>query len=247
MSVLVGGRRSRLLGASEFSPLDVESLEMWLDAQVTASMDDGEGSPPVEGVPVDTWTDLVNSYAFDDAGDVSFRPTYRADGLNGLPCLEFDGLGNGLRKATNIAMGPSPLTIAAVIEADAVGLGLIFGRVGSSQAGWGLFANTSTIRFATTDVKSYDFAASSSSPQVVIARLDTAHDVTLYVNGVEIGTVAHDAGMNATTSQPWVGGRNGTTSLFTGKIGELVWARADLVANGQIGKLSTYLMRKWSL
>ncbi len=100
--------------ASQTIPTDLTNLSIWLKAE--------DLSGNTDGTPVSTWVDSsTNSRDFTGAGAV--RPIYRANALNSLGALEFDGLDDEMSFGSNYAVNDFTLfyvaTATGVHEIDA--------------------------------------------------------------------------------------------------------------------------------
>lgn len=78
---------------TNFNPMYVSGLTLWLKADSLTSLNDGD--------PVATWSDSSNlSEAFTEATN---RPTYKASIINGKPVVRFDGTNDKLTSASAIS------------------------------------------------------------------------------------------------------------------------------------------------
>lgn len=94
-----------------FSPLDDDSLNIWLHAG--ANVDSISGTPGSDGDKIETWTDLSPNAKTFTRATYAERPTLRTNQLNGYPILEFF-YNQQLRG--NLASGPNRGMLFFVIK-----------------------------------------------------------------------------------------------------------------------------------
>jgi MYXO-CTERM domain-containing protein len=94
---------------------------------------------------------------------------------------------------------------------------------GGLTGGWGAGLINNGMELTTFGVRDYDLALGLQADQWqhVAYVLDTNNDVTFYVNGNPVGTVAHTAPGNATTSPFAIGRASGAPEFFQGRIDEV--------------------------
>lgn len=80
----------------------IDQLAVNLDASVASSIRSG-ASAAVDGDPVTEWQDQENSYDATQAASANM-PEYQATGLNGGPCVAFDGLDDFLDFSTGLGL-----------------------------------------------------------------------------------------------------------------------------------------------
>lgn len=98
-----------------FSPVDLDSLQLWLDASQLTGLSDGD--------PMSVWPDLSpNAVSLTDQGDATTDPTYGANALNGLPGVVFSPTGDvapGLQSNagdTDNLLTPGAYTVFVVLQ-----------------------------------------------------------------------------------------------------------------------------------
>jgi hypothetical protein len=86
------------------------------------------------------------------------------------------------------------------------------------------------------------------TPKLVTYRLDTAENLTLSLNGVQVGsTSAATTQLTLDNRSMIVGGRNSTTSeSWPGGIGEILYFNRALT-NEEVLSVESYLMDKWGI
>lgn len=115
----------------------------WSPSQLGASLlgqfdAENAASLSITGSDVNSWTDSVSGAVL--AQTLTARPIYNATGLNGRPCLVFDGVSQCLALAsTPFPTGANPCEIWALVSQDA----LIGDTTQKIAMAWGNVANTS--------------------------------------------------------------------------------------------------------
>jgi hypothetical protein len=95
MSLLLLLRKNQ----ESFSPLDLDGLELWLDASDASTVLEASSDPAEDGDVVSQWSDK-SSNARHAVATTTQRPTYRANGRNGRGTIEFNGTSNFMTVGT---------------------------------------------------------------------------------------------------------------------------------------------------
>lgn len=102
---------ARMGQAGEFaitSPADIPGLFTWLDAAVGPK--DGSGvAITVDGTAVKTWTDQAGSGLSPAQATADLQPLWKANILNGLPVVQFDGSNDTLAVTSDYISQPNTM------------------------------------------------------------------------------------------------------------------------------------------
>lgn len=210
---------------------------------------------------VSSWPD-ASGFSRDFAqGTSASQPTYRKDGANGKPFVQFDGSNDHLSLAYTSAINGSNLTIFTVYtpfdESSSATDGILTSK--SSSAGYGIRYNGSVdatgLGFVTSgptlnELDSDDGTSSTleirGDPAITTAKI-SAGDIDLRLNGTQVAT-------NSGTYVPLGSGNayvgadfaSSLQNYFKGDIYEIIVYNSAL-SNDNIELVEGYLARKYNL
>ena len=235
-------------GAS-FSPADLSSLVLWLDASVT-------GSITHSGGVVSAWADQ-SSAGNDFDTVVSGGPTTNSRTQNSLNVLDFTPNDDiGVVSVINSNPESSGMTIFLVGITDNTTSCALFAEgdtvtnnsnlwVGSASGNWHL-----TWRSGSTGGVSITGTASTTTASVVTAQIDVpANGAFVRVNGsVDSSTASYTAEGSLTLTNTAVGGliRLSNTLFMNGWVGEVIVCNT-VTGSTDIASTESYLNTKWSI
>jgi Ca2+-binding RTX toxin-like protein len=229
---LFGGAGNDLLAVQGlFRPLDLPGLSFWLDG---ADLDgdgvqEGLAESGLNGTAVTQWNDKSGNGRHAVQTEAASRPTYTANGLNGLPVVSFDG--------TDILNTPSFIlgnTVATVARRSATNQPVVEGgNVGSQDRGlWGL-------RSGSTDFTTHLNYGINGGP------LNATNADGFPINVPQIVSQTAAKGAVATTASIWgIGGGASGYVRLNGFISEMV-ATSSLLSTADRERLEGYLAWKW--
>lgn len=240
--------------AGSFSPADITGLVFWQDMQDT-------GAYTESGGVVTQFINKASSVAWTEATN---RAAYSATGLNGLPCMDFDGTND--RYISTEAAVVSALTNAAAYTViyvgshDTVDRGDSVFAIGNSGVAtsrtrrWGQSTDgagrwqTQSINDAGTTVTNISAGGSNTSPHIFYWH-SPGTTVSLQVDNAAASPsgAASDPG-TLTPDRCAVGSRpdSAPDTFFDGKLGELIVYAGDITGTDYTDLL-TYLQTKWGL
>jgi len=224
------------------------NLEYWFDAQTISGLDNGD--------PVSQWNDLSGNNRHLAQGTGASQPLYITDGLNGLPCVRFDG-SNDVLLATGISL--TNLTVFAVIfvrdqTTDNDGF-LSIAKTGgtdyNSTDGMVILSNTATNNMFGIYRYNHDFdlfPIEYASPQLITIRLNSG-DAMGHNNGASEATdiYSYVSAMNANILA--VGSRitSGNPANYGNADIAEIGIYSSAMSDEDIADLEAYLMAKWGI
>ncbi len=243
------------LTGGTFSPLQVSGLLSWHDPAIGVTSSGGH---------VTLWTDRSgNGHTFAPPGS-EVGPVDTAGVQNGLHMLKGDGSTTVLSRdamAGSIGGTAQPYAFFAVVKGmtlDTNTQQIFIACTKPTQSGdpvtellydggtgqWKVIdnANSGTANF----VAGYTDAAVH-----LLAVIATATTITLYIDGVSVGSVARPGGLMTLDSLSVMAHRSGTSptehyQAFSGYYGDDVWIAGTLSA-GDRASLTTFLMAKYAI
>lgn len=243
-----GGKLIVREGDDSFSPANLSSLNLWLDA--------GDSSKIAVSAPntVSTVTDKSsNGYVFNVGGPGSVGTNM--GNINGVNTIDFDG-SSYLLSSSPFVIGNnfSMFVVAEIDSVDDVNDSLISMRGGSGpnwqiDAGGGV--NKFNIRiFNTTSTANLTTKVFSTSHEPGPAVFElifnlTANTAEVLLDGVSLGTTPYINGTNAGNSLCIFANR-ALTKRIDGRVGEVI-ATSSVLTNAQRQKVEGYLAEKWGV
>lgn len=225
-------------GNPAFSPDDLASLSLWLDASDSSTI-------TTTGGGISTWAD--KSSAGNDATQSinAKRPVVISSALNSLDVVEFDGSDDVL-DVPDISTVNSDYTIVGVLKIDLGGT--------DNQNGFGADPNQlqSLRRVAVDTHRIYTGAASllggTWADDVWIIRVDILESVdnaSMRVDGTN-ETLSATTFAQRTLEVPNIGASSIETAHFDGRFAEIL-VYTDSLSLSDTEKVEGYLAHKWGL
>lgn len=250
-------------GASLFDGIHNAKLSYWYDAvDIDTITKDGSNL-------VATWEDKSGLHRDASQTNGTEKPTYISNGINGFPCIDFNGsdnmmyIGSATNNADEDDFEAQCVAYFVVTQFDDADDGHIIG-VGSSADGYlesyGQGMYTESGKFGIKSISSTGIALKSS---------DTFNDEDLFIlvgiiksNGSLLRGDGLNEGLNASSVpnphtayvQATIGAADGTNDgspvdFFSGKIGEIIVFTSSGTGGGlteaQIRSVEKYLATKW--
>lgn len=236
----------------------MDGLLMWLDASAPNSFN-GSVDAPADGTTLTQWQDVVadinplaGRIVFNDVlGD----PTYKSDGINGLPAVEFDG-NDGLRYYPGIIeAGDDDYTVVAVYKPGAATFGCIFNQGKNSGYNYPAetgsrfclrsgFANEVDINAYAIDVRYLGNFNIGSNESIIVMR-QNERDIIAY-DGLTKSSVQSNGDLNLTQGIVEIGSDTYAYEEYQGLISEiLVFDRVLL--DDEIQTIQDYINGKYGI
>lgn len=240
-----------MLPRTQFSPLNLPGLVLWLDASDLNSMYDATtgGSLVASGNGVARWQDKSGNGRHATQGTANNRPTLNTNKQNGLPALTFDGSNDSLATAS-FAMS-QPLTIF-VMHRITSSTPAFYSRIVEHTDNNGLALITDdnntarriALQYAGTALTRGSNLATTIKLLEMYVDTATTRNVALDVNGVRDITTTR-TGTPATTGvfsvSNYVGGGN---YYMPQEMYEIVYFNR-LLSSAERTLMRNYLNRKW--
>lgn len=225
-----------LLGAGgsnrAFSPGDVSSLWLWLDAPSLGLANDAA---------VSAWPNKIGGVGFIQSTAGS-RPTYKTGIQNGKAVVRFDGTADYMRSsAVRSLTQPATIFVVAQRTGNYTAYSVVFSQATEAMAlgfdvsadEWYAYTNPALIdQVAADDAFHYLMALENGAGSIMRA------DGTQKAAALDAGNVSGDTIV--------IGATSGAAAPLAGDIGELIVYEAALSA-AQILQVENYLKSKWGL
>ena len=239
-----GGKLIVREGGAPFSPANLSSLNLWLDASDSSKI--AVSAPNI----VSTVTDKSsNGYVFNAGGSGSVGTNI--GNMNGLNTIEFDG-SSYLLSSTPFIIGNnfSMFVVAGIDSVNSVNDSLIsMGRAAGPtwQIDAGAGSSNFNIRLFGGNLTTKNFSTSHEPGPAVFEFVFnlSAGTAEVLLDGVSLGTTPYNAGTGASTSLAIFTNRALNRKL-DGRVGEVV-ATSSVLTNSQRQKVEGYLAEKWGL
>lgn len=259
MAYRVSGRQScsgapneALVAGDAFSPTDVAGGFVWIDMQDPAAYSAPSGVASV--------TNKFSSVVWSEASN---RPTLSATGLNGFPCIDFNGVGDRIMstEAAVVAAFSDQLDyyLAMVVQADDLdAIEVIFGTGNSGQAGagskrWGT-NTTSTGRWTAIGTNDaavgtvVDSTGATVNTPVLLEFYSESAATSIRVNGGSAAPSGSASAYGTLTPDRFAIGCRPSSSLstfFDGRVGEIL--AYGLTSDSDKALVRAYLIDKWNI
>ena len=277
IGILVAGvtQSSRLIRAMKLqsarsltlsSPVpSFKNINLWLESTLTESFDSFEAQDQLQ---ISTWNDINPQSSYKSNAtqpNITFRPKYIDQGINGLPSLNFDGSDDWMTMGVVSGFeSNSKFTVFIVLRPTAVwrfviakqdnnvdgkGWGITTGANGNLTFGFNGHQSTNLLElYSTTPRLNNNIIASFSYD----GKLSNS-GLNFYLNGVKDLTATKNGGPLTLSPSP-----NGTEDLrigaresnsygwFQGLIGEIIIIESYL-NDSDIAEINKYLQKKWSI
>jgi len=204
------------------------------------------------GATVDTWLDSVSSITASKVGS----PIYRKHGIGGQPYVFFDG-SSRFDISFDAKLNPSNMTIFAVAQTtndNGAAQSIIVSRESTSE-GYALFYNMTGseneikldyYNSGTTDLESGNGTVSTSSPNIIAARVPASGTKQLLQNG-EFKESFSGTYNNSDAATTFIGASDSSTSNpFVGNIYEIVIYNRVLSLD-EVFQVEGYLSSKYNI
>lgn len=238
---------------TQFSPLNLPGLALWLDASDTASMFDATtgGSVVTNGGAVARWQDKSGNGRNATQGTANNRPTFNTNKQNGLPSLTFDGTNDSL--ATASFAHSQPLTVFVLQRLTSTTTQPFYSRIieHGDNNGFAIICADSGVpnRAVSVQYASSSFTrgpAPVTSPTLLEMYVDSSatRNVYLNINGVDqIATTR--TGTPTTTGVLTISNYTGGGNYYMPQeMYEIVYYNRFLSSNERT-LIRNYLNRKW--
>lgn len=213
---------------TDIEPIDTNGLFVWMRADRGLTTD--------ENGRVVRWEDSSgNGHIATTSGySREWRPRYEADGINGLPALNFEG--SGLRIDDITVQRPS--TVFVVYQSNASG-----GQILQGSSTWYLGQNGSTAAYYSGGGVGSQAPLNSGEPSLAVAVQDLSSS-RFYFNGDDYTQNSNRTGAMGKVA---LGGRLGyTNSPANANIGEVIIYNRTLTPEERL-KVETYLANKYNI
>jgi hypothetical protein len=238
-----------------------KGLSLWLETTMDASFEEDEAIDTALGDvgTIETWNDinpLASTPKKATQTTAVNKPRYIKKGINGLPVLNFDGVGSSnsdnMDLPTSDALGivNSNYEIFIVYQQRTAGTDFLISG-GSNAYEIHLGAASPNLRFISSENVSGDFADMD-----VIANITAPHIISARVNG-DVATIRLDGNDSSNTTSLgakssdagalMIGRRLGGGGLpYDGDIGEIIIFNKEL-KNSERTAIENYLRKKWGI
>ena len=242
----------------------ISNLVLWYEPTLEKSFDSSEAADATE---VTTWYDInPQSSSKNNAISVgSARPKYKANCLNGLPCLSFDG--NDYLDTTQL-IGGLRLSIFMVVSGSNIMVGTCCTALLMSSGPWILgkahfqfngtdipSSTTGVVSYVTNDASTGHYTnrngALANSPYIY-SLIDKGNSLTIYINGATGGSGTSVGNLNGVIKTPvthnigsWFDGVTRARYL-TGSVAEIIIFDRDLKIDER-QDVEKYLAKKWAI
>ena len=240
-----------------FSPEDVAGGVVWIDMQDPSAYTAGANVSAV-----------VNKFSSVSWTEATSQPTFSATGINGYPCMDFNGVGNKILHAEAAVLAASAnqldYYVAMIVDADDLdAVEVIFGtgisthasagskRWGTNTTGAGRWTAIGTNDAAVGTVA--DTAGSTVSDPVLFEAYSETQVTGIRINGAAVnmaagGAVGTPTAYGALTSDRGaIGCKPSSTlvSFFDGRVGEIL--QYGLISEPDKALIRAYLIDKWDI
>jgi hypothetical protein len=245
----------QMIGATSapFTPLDLASLQIWLDASdATTIFEDTGGTDAAEA------DDLVARLSDKSGNGRHFtqstsghRPTYKTAVQNGLSVVRFDGVNDWLDLSFSNAVTAQTF-VAVFLQSGTQGFCRAITQSDASTDHSTTGAYVPILRNNANAGQFCSYADSGARAIVTLAAstfsiMSSVHSgsvITNRVNGGTAGTYSHS--LSKTWTRIRIGDSTGNDAPFTGDLCEVIICNAAL-SDANLNSLGGYLATKWGL
>ncbi len=241
------------LGNIEYvNPRQLSGLNLWLDATDPAA----NGTQPANASAVSSWVDKAGLGNTVTQGTGANQPTYRTNVLNGKPVVRFDGINDLLQKTSATALGNTNLFyFVGTINDNGSGRGVAFDYSTNVATNTGVNFLAEPAGGTHYQVGFFDgvldiaMASPVTLPQTIVSYIyNDGVNGFLYVNGVQVATVATGNTVNTGTRAYTIGSLFGAlaTYFLSGDIGEILFYNSQNTAAQRL-LMNRSLGNKWGI
>jgi hypothetical protein len=225
---------ARLQAPPAFSPPDIASLSVWLDASDASSLVLNSGN-------VSEWQSKVGSVVFSQGTAVS-QPALLAAELNAKNVVSFDGI-EGFLQADSPAVSGTPCTIVVVAKwkNGNDGIAAVFGQTGSQLVLYN--GNPATFRLY-NGVDMDTFEPAPLAEWLVVAAVANEGQSRIFFNNAL--KVTGNAGAGLVGGDAYLGAYVDGSDYTAVDVAEVLTFNAELTLQER-SDLHTYLFDKWGI
>jgi len=250
-------------------------LVTWLETTLEKSFDDGEKVDTAIGGTgtITTWYDInPQTSSLNNAtqsGASSLNPRYIADGINGLPALNFDGdssdYGDDALQMSNVTTKDYTVFVVLKTQYSGYGAGAAAQAFASSCVLWSDISGNANdvipVAIGGSFVKTFVGAGASAGVTVtgsiavndnkahivMISRMMSTGLISIYVDGVADNSSTLTTNVLSDNSNLFIGGNQlNTTRSYAGEISEIIIFDKVLKDNEK-SRIDNYLKTKWGI
>ncbi len=234
----------------------IKGLVTWLETTSDKSFDDADA---VDGAGITNWYDInpqstLKNNAQQSSGTANLHPIYKANCINSLPCLQFDGSNAyidtlqtiGTTTEISIFAVMSPRVAAANTEYALVSThGSWTSNASFTFKHWGSVTGTSAVEYQLPNSVSIRSPNISAGKNYVVDTVDDNTNGTTYSNktGGSASSTASTKTIGLLNIGAWY---NGTARVryFDGNVGEIIIFNRALKTEERQA-VENYLAKKW--
>lgn len=231
----------------------IKNLVTWLEATSEKSFDEAETT---DASIITNWYDInsqttVKNNAQQSSGTANLHPTYKANCINGLPCVSFNGSTNYIDTLQNL--GPtSELSLFVVVQLNTLAGGGEYSFLATS-GGWSsgtdfTFKHRSNfIEYQLPNSVSITKGTVAALANYYVEIIDDGTNGTVYKNGS--ASSASSTGVTKNLGIFNIGSYyNGSSRAryLDGQIGEIILFNRALKAEERLA-VENYLSKKWAI
>lgn len=263
--IISGTKLKTARNLTNSSPVvSMSGLVLWLDVTdettiATGTLASNSYTKPNDNADVVKWRDRNTQQTTTDQKELAAtldtnRPKYIANGIGGLPTLQFDGNSDYLKNATGvISAGKTDYTMVAVWQARVIGQKIIFAQDGGGCSGVnaGILLENGGFFGSWSCGFGWDYIPGvykATIPYVSIVKINKnkTNKITTYVNGATQSGSPTNGTPTLVNGSVVIGSIATGAAFFDGYISEvIIFDRA--ITNVEVAGIQEYLSRKYSI
>ncbi|MDX2083526.1 MAG: LamG-like jellyroll fold domain-containing protein [Rickettsiales bacterium] len=237
---------------TESSPVaGTKDLALWLETTSEKSFDDADSS---EGVGITNWYDInpqSTSKKNAQQNTSASRPIYKANCINGLPCLTFDGTATYIDTLSNIFNSTAGVSVFVVAKPTAVGANDSCLICANDAGNFRLKRFANGYAYQVAGGTNYDGGTLNPDTSYVISLVDSGILAYIYSNGVStetngITSTGSTTSITATLAIGDVSDGVDRGLYYRGHIAEVIVFTRALKADERKA-IESYLGKKWGI
>jgi hypothetical protein len=246
LSIARRGRIAASRRRTSFDPSTVTGLIRWYKADGTLYQDSAGTTPATaDGDPVGYWTDASTSAAHSKQTTSTKRPTLKtgANGINGLPVIQFDGGDDYLSDGATISL--KPFSIFAVFKPTnfSATRTIIGGHVNGMQFRADQPSGTlHLVKQGAVDLGSASSNLTAATAVLVAGTYDSSGNYTFRINRAAAGSGTNN--QTIPTDSIYVGSNNAISEFMLGPIGEILIFNT-VISGSDLTNIESYLSGRW--